>query len=139
MSSLGVQARIRPGDAMTGNWNPGSGADIGRRVVRAFDLAVAEPSLRTMAALREATITLGSAMHATALRPERAVIMLKELLRGHGGPGWSPSIATGRGIVPLRREALVYAELFTWWVAAYYAERSPGLSAWRGRPARVNA
>ena len=78
-----------------------------------------------MDALREATIALATAVRATALRPEQAVIMLKELLRGHGGAGWAPSIAARRGAVPARPESLVYGELFTWWVDAYYGERPP--------------
>lgn len=124
---------------MTGQWNPGSDADIGQSVARRFERAVAEPSERTMTALREATIALATAVRASALSPERAVIMLKEILRGHGGAGWAPSIATGRGVVPTRRESLVYGELFTWWVAAYYAERPPELTARRAPPPTVSA
>jgi hypothetical protein len=119
----------RPGNTMTGDWTPGSDADVARRVVQLFERAVVEPSERAMAALREATIALATAVRATALRPERAVIMLKDLLRGHGGAGWAPSIAARRGAVPASPESLVYGELFTWWVDAYYGERPPERTA----------
>ena len=117
-----------PGVTMSRDWSPGSDADIARRVARRFERAVAEPSERTMAALREATIALATAVRASALRPERAVVMLKEVLRGHGGAGWAPSIAAQRGPVPALPESIVYGQLFTWWVDAYYAERPPELS-----------
>ena len=129
----------RSGDTMTADWSPGSDADIARRVARRFEQAVAEPSERTMAALREATVALAAAIRATAIRPERAVVMLKEVLRGHGGAGWAPSIAARRGPVPTRPEALVYGELFSWWVDAYYAERPPEPSASRPGSPEVNA
>ena len=130
MSAIGVHPlERRPGDTMTREWGPGSDADIGRSVARRFERAVAEPSERTMAALREATIALATALRATALGPERAVVMLKEVLRGHGGTGWAPSIAAQRGVVPPRPEWLVYDALFTWWVDAYFAERPRKLPA----------
>lgn len=124
---------------MTGAWSPGSDADIGRDLARRFERAVAEHSERTMAALREATIALATALRATALQPERAVIMLKEILRGHGGAGWAPSITPRRGAIPTRPESLVYDELFAWWVDAYYAERSPEVPSPRAHPPPVNA
>jgi hypothetical protein len=129
----------RPGDTMTADWSPESDADIARRVARRFERAVADPSERTMAALREATVALATAIRATAIRPERAVVMLKEVLRGHGGAGWAPSIAARRGAVPARPESLVYGELFSWWVDAYYAERPSEPSPPRPRSPEVNA
>lgn len=129
----------RPGDTMTADWSPESDADIARRVACRFERAVAEPSERTMAALREATVALATAIRDTAIRPERAVVMLKEVLRGHGGAGWAPSIAARRGTVPARRESLVYGELFSWWVDAYYAEHPPEPPAARSRSPEVNA
>ena len=119
----------RLGDTMTRDWGPESDADIARRVAHRFDCAVAEPSERAMAALREATIALATALRATALGPERAVVVLKEVLRGHGGTGWAPSIAAQRGVVPTRPEWLVYDALFTWWVDAYFADRPRELPA----------
>ena len=92
-----------------------------------------------MAALREATIALATAVRATALRPERAVIMLKEVLRGHGGAGWAPSITPQRGEVPTRQESLVYDALFSWWLAAYYADRVPDEALAHADAPRVNA
>lgn len=124
---------------MSGDWRPESDADIARRVARRFERAVAEPSERTMAALREATIELATAVRTTALRPERAVILLKEVLRGHGGAGWAPSIAAGHDEVPGHRESLVYGQLFTWWVDAYYADRSPPPAVAHPAPPSVNA
>ena len=50
--------------------------------------------------------------------PERAVIALKALLAGHGESGWSPWLDADRDGVHL--QARVYAELFTWFVAAFY-------------------
>lgn len=129
----------RPGDTMTLEWSPGSDADIARRLARCFDRAVAEPSERAMAALQEVTIALATAVRATALGPERAVIMLKEVLRGHGGAGWAPSIAAEGGGVPACPESFVYGELFSWWLDAYYGERPPEVQPARARPPEVNA
>lgn len=119
----------RPGDRMTRDLSPGSDADIARRVARRFERAVAEPSERAMSALREATIDLATAVRATALGPERAVVMLKEVLRGHGGPGWAPSIVAERGTTPAPPEAVVYGKLFTWWLDAYYGNLPTELPA----------
>lgn len=130
MSATSVHHRERrPGDTMTRDWGPESDADIARRVAQSFECAVAEPSERTMAALREATIALATALRATALGPERAVVMLKEVLRGHGGTGWAPSISAPRGVVPARPESPVYDALFTWWVDAYFADHPRELPA----------
>ena len=110
------------GDGMTGEWNPASDADIARFLARCFERAVESPSADAMTALRAATITVASALSRTALSPERAVIMLKEILRGHGGAGWAPSIVAERGVVPAFPESRIYGTLFRWWVSAYYGE-----------------
>ena len=129
MSTFGVHhTRRRSGNTMTLDLAPGSDADIARGIARLFERAVAEPSALTMGELREATVALATAMRASAVQPERAVIMLKEVLRGHGGAGWAPSIAAHRAAEPSCPESLVYGELFTWWVDAYYGERPPELT-----------
>lgn len=110
------------GDRMTGEWNPASDADTARFLARTFERAVESPSADAMATLRTATITVAAALRRTALSPERAVVMLKDMLRGHGGAGWAPSIVPERGLVPARPESRVYGTLFRWWVSAYYAE-----------------
>lgn len=120
---ISVYTRQRlTGDRMTGEWNPLSDADIARFLVRSFEHAVDSPSAETMAVLRNATIAVAAALRRTALAPERAVVMLKDILRGHGGAGWAPSIAAERGLVPACLESRIYGALFTWWVTAYYAE-----------------
>lgn len=120
---ISVYARQRPtGNRMTGEWNPVSDADIARFLVRSFERAVDSPSADAMAVLHTATIAVATALRRTALAPERAVVMLKDLLRGHGGAGWAPSIAAERGLVPARPESRIYGTLFRWWVSAYYAE-----------------
>ena len=140
MSTASVHYLEGPPDAtMSGDWGPASDADVARGVARCFERAVAEQSEPTMAALREATIALATAMRTAALRPERAVVLLKEVLRGHGGAGWAPSIAAGHEAVRAHRESLVYGELFAWWVGAYYADRSPAQPAPRQDPPAVNA
>ena len=108
--------------------SPGSDADIARRLVRSFDRAVAEPSEGAMNALHEDTIALAVAIRASVQEPERAVILLKAILRGHGGAGWAPSIAAGREAAVIHPESPVYCALFAWWVRAYYGEASPGLA-----------
>jgi len=100
--------------------SPSSDADIGRRLARSFDRAVAERTEGAMSALREETVALATAFRATTLQPERAVILLKAMLRGHGSAGWAPSIAAGREVVATPPDALVYETLFAWWVDAYY-------------------
>ena len=108
--------------------SPASDADIATRVARSFDRAVAERSDQAMIALRDATIALATAVRATLLPPERAVIFLKAILRGHGSAGWAPSIAAEhRGIEP-GPETQVYGKLFAWWVRAYYEEPTPDMA-----------
>ena len=124
---------------MTTDLNPGSDADLARRVARDFERAVAEPSERAMAALRDATIALATALRATALKPERAIVMLKEVLRGHGGPGWAPSIDAPRDPAPIHPESFVYGQLFTWWLDAYYGELPPNHAELGEPSSRANA
>ena len=119
--------------------SPGSDADIGTHVAHSFDRAVAERSEQAMITLREATIALATAVRVTALPPERAVIFLKAVLRGHGRAGWAPSIAAEPGVIEAPPETQVYGKLFTWWVRAYYGEpapdRAPSGARGRGVPA----
>lgn len=129
----------RSGDTMTRDWTPESDADLARRVARRFERAVAEPSERAMAELREATIALATVVRATSVAPERAVVMLKEALRGHGGAGWAPSIAAPRDAIPARPESLVYGYLFTWWLDAYYGETPTDFAALRDPSPGVKA
>jgi len=120
---MSAYARQRPtGNRMTGEWNPASDADIARLLVRSFERAVDGPSADAMESLRTATISVAAALRRSALSPERAVVMLKNILRGHGGAGWAPSIVPERGLVPPRPESRIYSTLFRWWVSAYYAE-----------------
>ena len=102
--------------------SPGSDADIARMFMRSFNRAVAEPSERAMIALRQDTIILAAAIRATTPQPERAVMVLKTILRTHISAGWAPSIAAAREAGATQPESLVYAKLFEWWVSAYYEE-----------------
>jgi hypothetical protein len=111
------------GERSAGGWSPMSDADAGWLLVHCFERAVANPCGATMDALCSATVALALTHRATAFGPERAVRMLKDLLRGHGGAGWSPSIVADRGILSAQPESLIYTKLFGWWVSAYYADR----------------
>lgn len=120
-----VYAREHPrGERTAGGWHPMSDADAGWLLVERFERAIADPCASTLDALHAATVALAATQRATALAPERAVMMLKDLLRGHGSVGWAPSIAADRGPLSSRPECPVYAKLFGWWVSAYYADHS---------------
>lgn len=109
------------GQRLSHELEPSSDADAGRCLVRQFEGAIADPSANAMRALCAATTVVAASMRATGLSPERAVITLKALLRGHGGAGWSPSLAPEWGLSSTLSEELVYKNLFAWWVDAYYA------------------
>lgn len=118
---VGFRSRLH---ATAEHMNPDCDADIGRRLVRSFDRAVAERSEGAMNALREDAIALATAIRATALPPERAVILLKTMLRAHRSAGWAPSIAAARETAEVYPESLIYGTMFAWWVSAYYGEAS---------------
>ena len=105
--------------------SPASDADLARCFVRSFDRAVAEGSGGAMIALREDTIALAAAIRATTPKPERAVVLLKTILRGHLGNEWVPSIAAPCETDLAHRDSLVYYELFEWWITAYYEASVP--------------
>ena len=110
------------GQLAPGVLHPASDADAGRQLGRRFREAVAEPSSGTMRALLEATVALAASMRAGARGPERDLVALKALLRGHGDAGWAPSLAVPLDSTPVAREAQVYEQVFLWWVSAYYGE-----------------
>ena len=102
---------------------PSSDAYAGRCLVRLFEEAIADPSAEAMEALHAATTAVAASMRANGLSPELAVFTLKELLGGHGGEGWFPSLAEESGSSPTRPTALIYEHLFAWWVESYYERR----------------
>ena len=93
-------------------------ADVWPSVLRAFEAAIHGPSSEAMIALHVAAREFAATERGLGLPPERAVIALKTLLAGHGEGGWSPSLDADRDGV--RIEARVYAELFAWFVEAFY-------------------
>lgn len=115
---------VLPTDRSSTELTPPSNADVARRVVHSFDEAIADMSDTNMGALHAATIALAASLRGTAITPERAVIALKALLRGHGPAGWAPSLAAQRHALTRGPESLVYEKLFGWWVAAYFADRA---------------
>lgn len=134
----GFRSRLH---ATAEHMNPACDADIGRRLVGSFDRAVAERSEGAMHALHEDAVALAVAIRATALPPERAVILLKRMLRAHRSAGWAPSIAAARESGGVHPESLIYDKLFAWWVSAYYGEASadPLPRPTADRPALPNA
>lgn len=109
------------GQQLRGRFDADSDADVGIRLVRRFEEAIANPSAEAMVVLEAATIALARAMRATGQSPESAVIELKALLRGHARQGWTPSIVAERSESCGHPAALIYERLFATWVTAYYA------------------
>jgi len=87
-------------------------------LLRAFESAVEDPSATAVAVLHSAVRELAMMARREALPPERAVIALKALLHGHGGTGWTPSLDADAA--EARPESLVYAKVFSWYLAALF-------------------
>ncbi len=100
---------------------PWSDESLGRSVALAFETALQLPSLPSMDALRNATVALGISMSKAGLRPERALIMLKQLLTNHGRPGWSPSLDFVAAAN--QPESRLYSTVFGWWISAFFGAR----------------
>ena len=113
-ASSGTRAGERPG----GELRPAFDADVWPSVLRAFEAAIHGPSSEAMIALHAAAREFAATERGQGLPPERAVMALKALLAGHGEGGWSPSLDADRD--GGRVEARVYAELFAWFVDAFY-------------------
>ena len=109
---------VRVGEGPGRELRPSCDADVWPSVLRAFEAAIHGPSSEAMIALHAAAREFAATERGKGLPPERAVIALKALLAGHGEGGWSPSLDADRDGV--RIEARVYAELFSWFVEAFY-------------------
>ncbi len=96
-------------------------AEDGTNLVWCFKKAIASPTSANMILLEAAVSKIGASMRAARQRPERALIALKRILQGQGGPAWAPSLEGCFRDVPLRPESLVYRQLLAWWLAAFYA------------------
>jgi len=116
--SMYVSSEVRVGEGLGRELFPSSDADVWQRLLRAFEAAIHDPSSEAMIALHAAAREFAVTERRQGLPPERAVIALKTLLNGHGGGGWAPSLNAARD--GARIEALVYAELFPWFVTAFY-------------------
>jgi len=99
-----------------------SDAEMGRRLVRAFDSASDNVSDQTLSALRDAAIDFVGGLKNQGLAPERVIVALKTVLRARdrSGWGWIPSLDVEDSDTAARHEPSVYARLFTWCVEAYY-------------------
>lgn len=109
---------VRVGEGPGRELRPSCDADVWPSVLRTFEAAIHGPSSEAMIALHAAAREFAATERGQGLPPERAVIALKALLAGHGERGWSPSLDADRDGV--RIEARVYAELFSWFVEAFY-------------------
>ena len=108
----------RVGGGSAAALRPAFDADVWPTVLRAFHVAINGPSSAAMLELHAAAREFAATERAQGLPPERAVMALKALLAGHGEGGWSPSLDGDRDGV--RLEARVYAQLFAWFVEAFY-------------------
>ena len=117
-----VDSRTSVREGLGGELRPSFDADVWPSVLRAFEAAIHGPSSEAMIALHAAAREFAATERGQGLPPERAVIALKALLAGHGERGWSPSLDADRDGV--RIEARVYAELFSWFVAALYDNKA---------------
>lgn len=108
----------RVGQGSAGALHPAFDADVWPSVLRTFQAAIHDPSSAAMTELHAAAREFAVTVRAQELPPERAVMALKALLAGHGAGGWSPSLDDNHEGVHL--EARVYAQLFAWFVEAFY-------------------
>lgn len=115
-----VNFETRVGGGPGGELRPGFDADVWPSVLRTFMAAIHGPSSEAMIALHAAAREFAVTERGQGLPPERAVMALKALLAGHGEGGWSPSLDADRN--GGRIEARVYAQLFAWFVEAFYGD-----------------
>ena len=113
-----VSFEARVGGGSSGELRPAFDADVWPSVLRTFEAAIHGPSNEAMIALHAAAREFAATERGQGVPPERAVMALKALLAGHGEGGWSPSLDADRD--GGRMEARVYAQLFAWFVAAFY-------------------
>lgn len=100
--------------------NPCSDEDVCRRLLRAFESAVDNPSKDSMSALHASVRDFAATTLSRAIPPERALVTLKTLLTGHGQRVWVPSLDTACDMAP--KDTVVYAQLFHWFLTAYYGD-----------------
>ena len=113
-------SETRVGGGSAGVLRPAFDADVWPSVLRTFEAAIHSPSSAAMIELHAAAREFAATERAQGLPPERAVMALKALLAGHGEGGWSPSLNGDRD--GGRIEARVYAQLFAWFVEAFYSD-----------------
>lgn len=97
-----------------------SNVDEEAELVFRFDQAVHLSTTETMLALDAAALACGAAMRASGISPERALMAMKDRLRGRSASVWSPSLVENRYAAIQPPEADVYRRLFGWWVTGYY-------------------
>lgn len=101
------------------------GMEIESRFAQCFLNAIAIPSPTVMEELREVTWLLAETMRSDGIRPERALIVLKALLRDPAMEMWKPSL--GGSESRMGASTRIYTQLFDWWLTAYFAKPSdPG-------------
>jgi hypothetical protein len=114
-----VSSEVRGGEASGRQLlPPSSDADVRWRLLRAFETAIDDPAEDAMVALQVAAREFAVTERRQRLPPERAVIGLKTLLAGHRKGGWTPSLEAIRDVT--REESHVYAELFRWFITAFF-------------------
>lgn len=113
-----VSLETRVGGGSGEERRPAFDADVWPSVLRTFEAAIHGPSNEAMIALHAAAREFAATERGQGVPPERAVMALKALLAGHGEGGWSPSLDADRDGGCM--EARVYAQLFAWFVAAFY-------------------
>ena len=113
-------SRVRVTAEPSSRLNPCSDEDVCRRLLRAFEAAVGDPSENTMSALHASVREFTATTRNRALQPERALVTLKTLLTGHGQLAWAPSLDAACDMATT--DTLVYAQLFHWFVVAYYGD-----------------
>lgn len=115
-----VISEVRVGKGSDWERRPFCDADVPPSVLSAFEAAIHSPTSEAMTALHAAARVFAATERGLGLPPEHAVIALKALIAGHRDGGWAPSLESyGDGA---RIEARVYAELFSWFVAAFYGD-----------------
>jgi hypothetical protein len=109
-----------------GAFRPPSAVDRGARLVSDFEAALAHRSAEEMARLHHSIVHLVGGLKAEGVPIEGVVVALKALLRGHGPPGWVPSLRAERMAAGISGdEPTVYARLFSWCLEAYFGGSTP--------------
>jgi hypothetical protein len=118
-----VPASAWPLSGSVGHYGPPKRTAVEESLLRCFEAATSDPSEDSDAALRLATEAFVKEIKDRGTPPERAVVALKAVLRGHGQLTLEPSLSAEPLDPPSETLPSVYARVFHWCVEAYFDEQ----------------